>query len=365
MTARDYDVVFVGAGLSALLLLAELRSRLPERVAVIDPVPLSERGIVHWSYWSHEQTPYDRFAIGAWRQAEVAGVPPQPISPYTMRLVRSTEVIAHLGALLEDTPLEWLHTTAYSIARLNDKLYEIATDAGAVRTSWVFDSAPEVAPAFPAPHLPRALLSGTGLVVESDHAVFDVGVATLFDPLDERSFAYLLPLSPSAALLESASFGSVAEEEERAPLLRYLRARYPEASFAVTHEEMGTIPLGFAPSPTSGPRHILIGAKRGLVKPSAGYGVVRIARESKHLARLWREDREPPARWQSAWQWRLLDRGFLRLASQDPRRPMTLLHATMHAIPLAQALRFIDEELPLRQLVSLLPSTLPAVLRRP
>jgi lycopene beta-cyclase len=110
--------------------------------------------------------------------------------------------------------------------------------------------------------------------------------------------------------------------------------------------------------------HVLIGAKRGLIRPSAGYGVVRIAKESKHLARLWREDRQLPPSWQNSWQWRLLDKGFLQLAADDPRRPLALLHSTMHAIPLTQALRFIDEELPLRQLVSLIPSIVPTVFRR-
>jgi lycopene beta-cyclase len=365
MVVQEYDVVFVGGGLSALLLLRELRQTLPGRVAVIDPaLPLSERPNVHWSYWSYEQTPYDQFAVGTWSQAEVAGMPPQSIAPYTMRLVHSADVFAHIGALLKETPLEWLHTTARSIARRDDERYEIVTDAGTIHASWVFDSAPEVFPTFPSPQAPQALVSGTGICVKADHAVFDSKTATLFDPLDEESFAYLLPLSPVEALLESASFGPVFQEDQ-APLLRYLRERYPEACFTVTHAEWGWVPLGFAPSQTTGPQHILIGAKRGLVKPSAGYGVVRIAKVSKHLARLWREDRPLPPTWQSSWQWRLLDKGFLLLATQDPRRPMALLHQTMHAIPLAQSLRFIDEELPRRQLVSLLPATIPAVFRKP
>jgi lycopene beta-cyclase len=174
----------------------------------------------------------------------------------------------------------------------------------------------------------------------------------------------LLRLSSVEALLESASFGSAAQEEDQTPLLQYLRARHPEAHFTVTHAEWGCIPLGFAPSRTTGPQHILIGAKRGLIKPSAGYGVVRIAKESNHLARLWREDRPLPPSWQSSWQWRLLDKGFLQLATHDPRLPLALLHRTMHAIPLAQALRFIDEELPPRQLASLLPSIVPTVFRK-
>ena len=52
------------------------------------------------------------------------------------------------------------------------------------------------------------MLSGTGVRVTADRPVFDATAATLFDPLDERSFAYLLPLSTKEALLESATFDS-------------------------------------------------------------------------------------------------------------------------------------------------------------
>jgi lycopene beta-cyclase len=204
-----------------------------------------------------------------------------------------------------------------------------------------------------------------GIRVKADRPVFDAGTATLFDPLDEQSFAYLLPLSPDEALLESATFGSAGVGEDRAPLLRYLRPRNPDADFTVTHSEYGTIPLGFALSRTVGPRHVLIGAKRGLVKPSAGYGIVRIAQESEHLARLWRQHRPLPPSRQAPWPWRLLDMGFVRLAAQDPRLPLALLSRVMPAIPLTQSLGFIDEQLSLRQLAPLLRSAAPVVLGKP
>ena len=294
MATPKYDVVFVGGGLAAVLLLKELRSALPERVAVVEPCPPLERPLVHWSYWSHGQTFYDRFAIGAWQQAKVAERPPESIAPFTLRLVNSSDVFAHVDALLNSVPIEWLRTEARSISRRGDELYEIVTDDGTLHARWVFDSALQVAPTFPSPQGPQAVLSGTGIRVAADRSVFDATTATLFDPLDERSFAYLLPLSPNEALLESASFDSVAQKEDQTPLLRYLRARHPEARFGVTHLESGCIPLGFAPSRTAGPRHILLGTKRGLVKPSAGYGIVRIAKESEHLSRLWREHRPLP-----------------------------------------------------------------------
>lgn len=364
MVTEEYDAAFVGGGLASTMLLNRLRPVSPGRVAVIDPWPLSERPPVHWSYWSREHTPYDRFAVGVWQWARVADGPPEPIAPFSLRLVRSTDALTSMAGALEDPTIHRMRTTARSIVRRDDGSYEVVTDAGAVRARWVFDSACGVAPVFPSPHRPRAVLSGTGIRVEADQPVFDPRVATLFDPLDEASFAYLLPLSPTQALLESASFGSTEVGEDRAPLLRYLRMKHPEAAFTVTHSEYGAIPLGFAPLQTSGPRHVLIGAKRGLVKPSAGYGVVRIARESDRLGRLWKQDRRLPPSRRAPWPWGLLDMGFVRLASQDPRLPLALLNRVMRAVPLAQSLAFIDEQISPRQLAPLLRSAAPIVLRK-
>jgi lycopene beta-cyclase len=211
----------------------------------------------------------------------------------------------------------------------------------------------------PSPGRPRAILSGTGLRVEASGPTFDESVATLFDLLDERSFAYLLPLIPTEALIESASFGPKGMGEDREPLLRYLRSCYPGADFSISHSEYGTIPLGFAPPRTVGPRHVLLGAKRGLVKPSAGYGVVRIAEDCARLARLWGGGRPLPPSRRAPQPWRLLDEGFVRLVAKDPRLPMALLSRVMGAIPLAQSLSFISEELRIGQLGPLLRSAAP------
>ena len=194
--------------------------------------------------------------------------------------------------------------------------------------------------------------------------MFDAGVATLFDPLDERSFAYLLPLSPAEALLESASFGPTGTGEDRGALLEYLHSRYPEVGFSIVHAEYGAIPLGFAPRRTSGPRHVLIGTKRGLVKPSAGYGVTRISEDCERLIRHWDKDRPPPASRRATQPWRLLDAGFVRLAARDPRLPMALLGRVMPAVPLVRSLGFISEEVRLRELGPLLRSAAPVVLGR-
>jgi lycopene beta-cyclase len=183
--------------------------------------------------------------------ARVTDASPEPTAPFALRLVRSTDVLAVVAGASKNLPVERLPTTVRSIIRADDRLYEIVTDAGTVRARWVFDGACGVAPAVTSAHRPRAVLSGTGICVEADRPVFDAGTATLFGPLDERSFAYVLPLSRQEALLGSASFGPTGVGKDRAPLLRYLRARHPDAGFTLTHSEHGALPLGLAPPATA------------------------------------------------------------------------------------------------------------------
>ena len=198
---RSYDVVFVGGGLAAVMLLRELTGALPEKVAVIEPQPPLEKPPVHWSYWSRHPTSYDSMCLGKWRLARVANAPPEPIAPFTLRLLRSSDFFERAAGFLGSLPMDWLREEAISISHRGDGTYRVLTYAGAVRARWVFDSAAGVSPAFPDPERPRAALSGPGLRLRADRPVFDAEAATLFDPLDDRSFAYLLPLGPAEALL--------------------------------------------------------------------------------------------------------------------------------------------------------------------
>ena len=118
-------MVFVGGGLAATLLLNELRSALPGRVAVIEPWSPFERPPVHWSYWSRVPTLYDRFPVGVWRWARVAGASPESIAPFALRLVRSTDVLAVMAEASKGLSLERLRppptrscegTTGYTIS---------------------------------------------------------------------------------------------------------------------------------------------------------------------------------------------------------------------------------------------------------
>ena len=162
-----------------MLLLCELGPALSGRVAVLDPCPPPEKATVHWSYWSQVPMLDDRFAVGAWQKARIAEMPAESVAPYTLRLVRSTDVFAHIAEELRTVSVEWLRVSARSVERREDGTYEVITDAGVVRAGWVFDSVLDIKPTFPSPSRPRAVLSGTGVRVTAYRPVFDALLAPL------------------------------------------------------------------------------------------------------------------------------------------------------------------------------------------
>jgi len=66
----------------------------------------------------------------------------------------------------------------------------------------------------------------------------------------------------------------------------------------------------------------------------------------------------------SRW-WGLLDTGFLELDARDPRLPLELVRRVMGEMPLSLSMRFIDEDLPLGQLASIMRLASPVILRKP
>ena len=60
---------------------------------------------------------------------------------------------------------------------------------------------------------------------------------------------------------------------------------------AVEHHDAGARSIG---QRFKGRHALSIEDRDGLVKPSAGYGVVRIVRESERLGRLWKQHRPLP-----------------------------------------------------------------------
>ena len=137
-----------------------------------------------------------------------------------------------------------------------------------------FDSRP------PRPSKNAMLQHFLGQEIEVDKPVFDASTAILMDFRVDQSegmhFIYLLPYSPTQALVESTLFSTNVLDRSYYlnAIQNYLLDHYGAAIRQVIHEEQGVIPMGtLSPHDANIPG---IGANAGAIRPASGYTFVFI-----------------------------------------------------------------------------------------
>ena len=119
-----------------------------------------------------------------------------------------------------------------------------------------------------------------GQEVEVDKPVFDSSTAILMDFRVDQSegmhFIYLLPYSPTQALVESTLFSTTVLDREYYvnTINDYLADHYGASVQNIIHEEKGVIPMGtLSPHDENIPG---LGANAGAIRPASGYTFVFI-----------------------------------------------------------------------------------------
>jgi len=174
-----------------------------------------------------------------------------------------------------------------------------------------------------------------GVEVEFDRPLGDAGVATLMDfdaaqstlaGLPAAGFCYVLPTSPTSALVEATVFAA-----DRLPanvigqLLAEQLREFSKGRGTVREQyrEQGTLPMSTVALDTApSPRVRRIGLAGGFAKPSTGYAFAATQRFCDDLAKQMRRGVEAPAVPIRSWRTTFLDRVFLcrldRVLRRDP-----------------------------------------------
>lgn len=170
-----------------------------------------------------------------------------------------------------------------------------------------------------------------GLEVEVERPVFDPATATLMDfrpgaggadASGALRFTYVLPFSPTRALVEDTSIGggAIRAEDRRAAIAEHLAERWDAGGVDVRREERGVLPMTTHAFPAvRGPRLLAVGAAAGALRPSSGYAFVRLQRHARSVARAVATGAAPPAHVGRRRHDRL-DALFLRVLAADPAR---------------------------------------------
>lgn len=188
-----------------------------------------------------------------------------------------------------------------------------------------------------------------GLEIECEAAVFDSTSLDLMNFLDPDPrhvpFLYVLPVSPTRALIELTVFG--AQPLERGELSSQLEAAVAkmvaDSPFETIRSEHGILPMGL----TNAPReqhssYSRVGIMAGGARPSTGYAFQRIETWAHKCAySLVRHGRPTPHRPDSL-PLRLMDRIFLEVLRTHPIRGGAIFFSLFGCAHPARVIRFLS-----------------------
>ena len=331
-TSPHASCLILGAGLAGLSLAdALLRQGVRSPIVVADQRDDFSNDRT-WGFWDVHPHPYrglvqQRWSEWSFRSGATTYRQSSPSSPYCYLPADRfyEDVLARLRAaptctLLLGTTIGDVHEDAAGVT--------VQTSAGDLEATQLFDALGTHGPTWPStmPQPGPGVLCQRflGWFVTAPEPVFDAACVTLMDfdvtPTGELHFVYVLPFSPTQALVEDTTIGldGVPLPERRAEVERYLAHRYGLTSWQVEREEVAAIPmLHVDRSAHASQRLIPVGTAAGTVRPSSGYAFVRTQLQVAALAArvaAGQPSAVPVGRNLDA----MLDRVFLDVLQHDP-----------------------------------------------
>ena len=280
MITPDYYYVIVGGGMAGLQLASRINDDLffkGKKIAIVDPDSKTSNDKT-WCYWEKGSGKWDHLITKSWKTGKFISSTVDKdldLSPYQYKMLRSIDFYEHVKSKLESST---------DIVFINDKVINIDQ----VTRTAVGKKNNYTATHFFDSRLPKDYKESEkhtliyqhfkGWHIKTEDEVFDTDTFTMMDYRikhhDSSSFTYVLPISPTEALVEFTFFTPYLTEDStyNNHLERYIREMLKITSYEVLDEETGIIPMTDYPFHKKSSKKVTkIGTAGGWVKASSGY----------------------------------------------------------------------------------------------
>lgn len=373
--SADIDLLILGGGCAGLSLARELAAfgaRSPSTCILEQRAAYGNDRT--WCFWGHPDDPLAHLVQHQWSTVTLHAAGQDATvdfsrNPY--RMISGSRFYEDALQVIASAPQVGLETGVriLSAPRHANGWWEVDTSAGIRRGRQLVDTRPG-----PAPRASPAL-QGSPLLWQSFHGreivcsapVFDPTKAILMDFIDDGTqrilFTYLLPTSPTRALIEVTVFSpSPATADALAsPLQREIRARVGSHAFTVARSEYGVLPMGLAPArkPIQA-GYLQVGLMHGGARASTGYAFQRIQRWARHCAARLAEGAPAVGHAQDPMPMRGMDRLFLSLLRNRPDLGPALFLRMFQRADADTLVRFLSDRASMRDYLDLI-RALPAL----
>jgi len=347
-----FDLVILGGGCAGLSLSMALEAhggRTPRTLLIEARTAYSNDRT--WCYWNDRSAPVPYRIEHRWQTMRVSHGG-QNVSldcgstPYHMLAAEYFYAAALASIDRQPNMTLWLGTSVLSEPGHNAGVWSICTSAGNVTARAVIDTRP--------PQLARrdgATLwqSFYGLEIECSAPVFDPSSMDLMNFLtpDPRHvpFVYVLPVTPTRALIELTVFGAtpLGPHELSVQLEAAVAQRVGDSPFTTLRSEHGILPMGLNETPQSKhSSYARVGVMAGSARPSTGYAFQRIQRWASECAFSLASLGYPIPHRADPLPLRVMDRIFLDVLRADPIRGGAIFFSLFGRADPARVIRFLS-----------------------
>jgi len=350
----ENDLLILGGGAAGLSLarrLAEQGATAPRALVLESRIDYADDRT--WCFWMHPSAQLTHLVRRRWAKVSLAASTERvlvdcPEFPYALLpsggfyqdsrecIARSERVRLAMGVSVLGEP------------RKVDGLWEVETSAGVQRARWILDTRPPASPAEGAAVLWQSFL---GQEIEAAGPVFDPTVAEIMHFTQGEAgqilFHYLLPLSPTRALLEVTAFSPkpAGPDAFRAELNRFIDRRLEGRRYQLRREEHGILPMGLpTPVPSTDATYVRAGLLAGGARASSGYAFQRIQRWAESCALSLADGHGPRPHAADGWILRQMDALFLQVLRRRPELAPTLFLAMFRRVAPARLARFMSDQ---------------------
>lgn len=368
---HKYDVIILGAGAAGLSLLMRVMvsSKLQtKKILVIDKERKNANDRT-WCFWEKNTGFFEELVFKKWQKLSFhsPGLSSElQMGEYAYKMVRGIDFYRYcFEKITNSSNIEILYGEIKSAKGDGHKLRvtlddrDIELHAPAIFNS-IYDPAAHI-------HADLQLLQHfKGWVIETPDDRFNSESATLMDFRVHQdhgtSFAYILPLSDTRALVEYTLFTqhTLTADQYALELKRYISDFLKIDEYVILEEEFGIIPMTDAKFNFFHNGMYHIGMAGGQTKPSTGYTFQFIQKQSEHILKALEQNRTPLTISKTPRRFPFYDKVLLKVLLGKDVSGQQVFSKLFERNPASRIFRFLDNESTILDEVRLI-STLPSL----
>ena len=355
ISSTIYDYAIIGAGAAGMHLAHAMLAEewfADKRILIIEKES-KEVDDRTWSFWEKGKGTWDSILTKSWTKGFFYGNAeeiPLQLDPYQYKMLRSIDFY-QLGkkAIMEAPSMQWQLDTVESVKK-DGATIAIKGLQNSYQAKQIFDSRITKEFTKGRKEYISLLQHFKGWIIETKQPVFDPDSFVMMDYRIKKdsatSFTYVLPTSPTCAMVEFTLFDQelLTSSDYDIYLKKYITEILKINDYEIIHEEIGTIPMTNFPFHKSSEEGILkIGTAGSWVKPSSGYAFKNIEKLAKQVVDNLKNNRPPNTKLLSR-QFRFYDTLYLDVLATENELGESIFTDMYRNNSIQQIFKFLDEE---------------------